>query len=469
MKNSILGFLGMFIIVVPGLSQTQQVSIPLNPGESISAVVETEDGLIIKKSDKRRDLALEFFSEDLKKVYAASIEDHKIKSNNIVSSPSGAFTYILDYTTPLTIFSKSTPSIVQVDKSGKVRRKDFEKGKSFHSKNALFADEEYFYILSSENGDQLTKKDKLEEKLVLHRIDHQNLEYKMHYVDAPAIKSRDHSFWSLAQVANQGFYIVSKTITDNQQEITLLKVNAEGQVTSENNITASLSNGFFRPGTSSAKTHSIHSINKWDFLRTTRQSGSGTVTVPIPKEGAFGGINVDRDKEEVYVFGLYGLEDYARLGSCTAGLFVHKFDQQSKLLWKLQQEAPEPLKADNWFSKLGRPIDCKSKFTVYQNGNSKYQVLLRDMVYTHDITSEGRLESAYNHKFEDWIDFGKEGLCFSSQDTHPVARYIAGKEDIIEKPWKYQAYHFRKGYVLLEEDKQEAKLLYFADPISMKK
>ena len=94
MRNSILSLLGVFTVITSVLGQTKQVSIPLNPGESISDVVETEEGLIIKKSDERRDLALEFFSEDLKKVYTASIEDHKIKSDNIVSSPSGAFTYI---------------------------------------------------------------------------------------------------------------------------------------------------------------------------------------------------------------------------------------------------------------------------------------------------------------------------------------------------------------------------------------
>ena len=457
MKILLFSYLLVLAAVVSVLAQSQQVSIPLSPGESISNVFKNEEGLIIKKSNASEDIAVDFYDKELKKIYSTSLSAEKIKTDLLVSSPSGSHTYILDLNTSQSAFGKSQAAIVQIDREGNIQRKDFEKGKKFYL-NAIFADDKHFYMLSSQKGDHLYRKDKLQEKLVLNRLDHNTLRYEEFLVDVPPIKSKDHSFWSLVQAVEDGFYVSSKTTEGPLQKIALLKIDSEGKVLVKNEITVDLSDKFPRPSSNFVKATNTYWVNSWDFAMVSKDNK----LVEAAREGAFGRLYIDETNKHIYVFGLYGpKESFTTESARTTGFFVHKLNQSGGVIWKSHQDIPAPYQNSKYFYHL-LSFNRKSTFTLENNGSSRLQIAVRDMLFNYELSPQGKLEKSDAQDFKaGWVAKEIGDVYIASQKNHLIATYLTNEGDLKKQHHKYQAYHFEKGCIVSRLEKNEFKLSLF--------
>lgn len=442
--------------------------------ELLESVDLGEGGLLIKTgknypNSKKLDWKIRYYSPELDLVYEVPIEKTQINKgfgNPIVAAPDGAYVYHFEYKGYNTTIGAKKQHVTQINKEGKVKTYEVENIKELGHIKMGFCDNTYLYFLATENGDENHPRKKSAEKLLLNKVKHSDLSSGQVALNLPELgDAGEATFWTYAGHEEGQVFLASKTIQieEGKYSYRLLTLDPDGNVIRDVTLDFSLADKHIRPSNNVKVFKGNSHASNDDFYAAVNSSSS--FAQMEARIGAFGGIKVNPKTNSIHVYGLYGSKPFKSLGSLNEGFFLHKYDFEGKLLWKVQEEFPETLTNDNAFRLHEVPFS--RAFLLKENADQSQQLhfMFKKRVYTYHITSAGEFEESYWHFFEKTAGVEEANMCFSPSLQVKSREYFQDPKKK-EKNTFYQYFTSAKGECVFEYKprKQKLDLLYFRRP-----
>jgi hypothetical protein len=316
---------------------------------------------------------------------------YDFRDNFLVASNTGSVVYQVDMKHD-DYYSKPH-FITQIGRNGAVKKFRVEASDAL-GKNlqTAFCDEQYFYYLATDGGNEGRGKKKSSEKLVLNRFDAKDFSGKRFVLDLPAIADDDHHiFWTYAgQTATEKFLVSKNLDPDNGKAIfTLAAFNADGKVTRTFVIDLKLEGKYIRPAYQvKSPVTNFYQCANLDYRIT--QPGGASYTVTEPTNGGFSHIVFDAASGSFFVFGLTGPKPFKK-GAEYDGFYIYRYDTQGALQWKLQQAASKELTDEKYFRTQAFPGYRNICLQVLPNDIINFSIQFKKTLFSHAITAGGKV------------------------------------------------------------------------------
>jgi hypothetical protein len=368
-----------------------------------------ERGLIIKTGNARfpgkRDYNLFYYTAKGDLLWQKTFKSNTqaLQTDHItVASPDGSMVYHIE----LDRFRQHKQHLTQINRKGAVKELEIDKkvemGENLIS---VFCDESYLYYLTSENGNELSNKKKMKEKLILNRFSHTDWSYKKTVLAMPSlVDGKFSTFWTFAGQWGKVKYLLSKTMNTEvrQQQFALAMIDRDGNILGKIDLDFDTGNEWVRPAVSIGMNESqfLHNgyINLLDinfseggYISSPATPNSSLHTPPSMRSGSLGYLQLDAANEAVYIYGLLGPRPFRKVVPGYTGFYIYKFGLDGKVLWKRLNAATQELLDEKFYTIHGLPHnrnislfvreDQKSTFSIsfYRNMSAKKRIYLFDM------------------------------------------------------------------------------------------
>jgi hypothetical protein len=314
------------------------------------------------------------------------------RRNFMVASNSGSWVYNVEMK-PDDI-NKKDQYITQVSADGKTRKFTIEGRPALgNALQTVFCDDQYFYYLTTENGDEMSAKKKVSEKLILNRFDARDFSYKRFELKLPPVEPSDYaSFWSFIGQTETEKLLVSKKIDLDADRIrfTIGAFDGEGKITRIFQIEPQLDNKFIRPSTHiKSPVTNYHQQAEFDYSPK-KMPGAYYATVNA-HEVSFGTITFDPNTQRFFVLGLTGPKPFTKVGAVQDGFYVMRFDLKGSLDWKLQALAPKTLMSEGAFRVHATPGYRYIYLKNNVDGSLQFYIQVKKIRFGWPISEDGKL------------------------------------------------------------------------------
>lgn len=336
----------------------------------------------------------------------SSETSYDIDQNYTVSTPTGSLIYVVDYKND--DYHQKPHYVTQFTKSGEMKSFKIDPSDDLgYSFQTAFCDEEYFYMLATDNGWEQREKKKESEKLIFNRFDSKTFQYKRVVLDLPVVESGDHTaFWTfVGQNATEKF-LVSKNINYEAEApvITVAAFDKEGKVTRTWKMETKLNNlAFLRPAVNIRASGTLyHQVANFDYFIVQSKSGATGITYNEPRNdySAFTSVAYDELNDAFYVFGLFGPKPFKKIGANYDGFYIYKYDSKGTSIWKLQQKAPPTLANYGPFKVHSTPAGRFISLRFGGDNSLNFSVQSRKLLATFVINAEGKVvRSVFDNNF----------------------------------------------------------------------
>jgi len=454
-----------------------------------------ESGLIIKTGNARfqgkRDYNMLFYTAQGDLLWKKSFKSNTqaLQTDHItVASPDGSVVYHIE----LDRFRQHKQHLTQINRKGAVKvleiDKKVEMGENLIS---VFCDEKYLYYLASENGNELSEKKKLTEKLILNRFSHADWSYKKAVLAMPTLIDGEFStFWTFAGQQGKVKYLVSKTINPEvtQQQFDLVTIDPDGNVIGKSNLSFDTGNEWVRPavseslGENSNLHNGFHNLLDVNFeysssIHSSTWKAPGIAAGPSVNTGSvqnsarmmtgsFGYLQLDIPNNAIYISGLLGPRPVRKIAPGFGGFYLYKFDLSGKVLWKLIHPGTKELLDEKFYTTHGRAHDRKIAFFASADQKSTFGIsFYRNMsakkrVYLFDMDEKGQVE---RNRVNSEDESGEWESSLTPTLTARTKDYLSKKMKGNEKDFTSFTFLNKEGELLLLMDEKNRKMnvLYF--------
>lgn len=318
---------------------------------------------------------------------------------------------------------------------------------------AAFCDEEFLYYITSESGNEMHKKKKQTEKLVLNRFDNKDFRHQKFLLSTPNLLNEHSTFWSYLGQANQEKFFLSKTIDPKIPKVYLnvMVFNKEGKALRKFEIDFEPREKFIRPVYlfNDEENLSYQAINFDHYFMP--PTPPMTTSSTIITSGGFAGFIFDEKSKSFYLYGLLGPKPFKKVGSTYDGYYISKYDIDGNLKWNMEEPVAKDLADDKYFKVHARPVDRNISLRFSPNGNLNLVISGKEIDYNHIISSEGKLLGVKNTGF----------LYNSPNQDLKSEKYQESIDSRKQRKLFYKHYLMENGEVLLKSKKNGYSLLFF--------
>jgi hypothetical protein len=370
-----------------------------------------EAGFVYSFPDnKKKKTSIKYFSTDLEVIWEKEAEakyslkrgddsygtHYDMSESFLVATPSNSLIYYVEWS-PGNLYQKPFYA-TQLTKAGDVKKFTVNGRDDFgYMPQASFCDEEYFYILSTDEGRQQHDKKKATEKLILNRFDAKTFGYKKIILDVPPVEAGDNTtYWVYAGQNATEKFLVSKKIDyeANKAVITCVAFDNEGKITRTFNIEPDLKDSFFRPARNIYdRNRSFHQVANLDYTTVESKSSATGIVYTLPKidYSAFTNVVYDDKTDAFYVFGLMGPKTFTKMASVYNGYYVIKYDPKGTLVWQALEKAPKTLADYGAFRIHSTPELRNIGFRIGNDRSFNFMVQTKKLLALFALDADGKI------------------------------------------------------------------------------
>jgi hypothetical protein len=315
-----------------------------------------------------------YFSKEGKLVWKNSVDE----DNHLLVSPDNSTLYCVKINEKF--YSKKT-KIRKIDVSSNKETTYEIEGKQEFGKSLqnILCDNNYLYLVATQEGDELHDRKKVNEKLLLNRFDAQTFSYTRFVIDTPPIEEgEENSFWSfIGQKEDVKFFCSKQASTDlNTFNFNIIGILSSGAITSKVSFSSKLlNNKFRRPAINFAnQSNDVYNFKTIDygekFIRDTGGGMVSTYTKVISFKTAFSQITYDNVTNSFLVYGLFGDNPFEKIGRIGySGLYLGSFDMNGQKIWYINHPTNTlvdnaNLRVDDRYIRLFKTYDAKIGLNV---------------------------------------------------------------------------------------------------------
>ena len=442
---------------------------------------------------KNKDLRLIYYDAKGNRQWEKPIENHYGPSGTVIliTSPSGQVTYAIEMkgeeASNTLEFNGKTHYITRITREGQVKTMDMKGKKEFgKSLQAIFCDDAYLYYLASENGWEINKKKKAEERLILNRFDRNTLKWEQFYFKLPPLKAlEDATFWHfLGQAGNQNYLIATRYGRETGENFAdILKFNNQAEITEKFSIDFSLEGKYNRPASAlSIPRQRWTNMVDMAFGRTvmwSRNIANGSFSPALPANpdganmvttsatpllpGAFGYWHLDSEHNYLYNYGLLGPKPFKSVGPVYEGFYIRKYDLKGNLIWKVAHTDVPELLDEKQFKVHRKPYERQINLKVLADETLNFSAHVPAKLFSFEITPDGRVEDDLVIKEKERMP--ANNMVQNSSRKLKSEAYVkanpVGKKD---KFTTYSNFYSSVGEILMKFDARNAQIdiLYFS-------
>jgi hypothetical protein len=312
--------------------------------DDVSTIEYFKEGRIVWKAQADKEYSRKSLVE------GRNLTAYDKRLNFMVGSNNGAWVYNVELKPDA--IDKKDHYVTQVSLDGTVKKFTIEAREEFGKQlQTAFCDDQYFYYLITEEGDELGSKKKASEKLILNRFDARDFTYNRYALNLPAVEPGDNNtFWSFLGQTETEKLLVSKHIDYENEKIvfTIVAFDNNGNIVRTFKIEPTLDKKFIRPSNHiKSPLTNFHQQAEFDYYPKVTQ-GSSYATVSAT-ESSFGNIIFDQESQRFFVFGLTGPKPFKKIGPVQDGFYVIAYNIKGTLDWQLQVPAPSQLMSEDFF------------------------------------------------------------------------------------------------------------------------
>jgi len=455
-----------------------------------------KSGSIIKTGNARfqgkRDYVLHFYTAEGELVWEKKVETETqaFKTQNItIATPDGSIVYNIEVDDSR--LAKYKQYLTQITRTGVAKKMEIDKPEMGKSLLSIFCDENYLYYLCSENGNELHKKKKVTEKLILNRFSHASLTHKKMELAMPAITDGELStFWTLAGQNGKIKYLTSKVINpkEAQQKFHLVSIDPEGNIVNRTSIDFDTKEKWVRPAVSESLGESkvLHngSYNLVDvnfenstYVQTSTFKAPGAGASPalttssvsesaIMMNGSFSYLHLDAVNDALYIYGLLGPRPVRKVAPGFNGFYVYKYNLAGRAIWKLVDPGSKDLLDEKFYTTHGMAHHRNIGLFLKRDQNATFSISFyrnrsaTKRLYLFEIDTKGQLintRSSGNDDSGEWSSALSQTISSKSKD------YLNKKMKENGKDLTPMFFPSEVGEMLLILDQKNRKLnvLYF--------
>jgi len=485
------------------ISYAQDKVIQLDlPENYISVFVDSfwEDGILLRATaflEPGEPTIIHYFSADLEETWEAKpkpITQGINRLNGFTVSPGVKYVFQLTSVDPLSRKNPSVLHITRIDHGEITKHKKTIKGLSYWQ--MALCDDQYLYILTTENGWEYDKKKKGQEKMHLHRFDQNNFSYKDILLDLPSIDDpKNASYWEYLTHYNGEIYLLSKVFNFQTEEYSyhIISVSSEGKILSDVNIKPDINAPYHvQPSFNIKYLPGVHGdfdflSNGYDVEKRQASVSSKLISLSLsvemtttsnyptcdcnykPLVGSFGNVMIDKKNNAMYIYGLYGPKPYYKLSHTYSGFFIQKYDLKGKLIWKNTYKVSKELAGNKYFKIHGIPHNRVIDFHIMAKQNLDLEIFIDpqfDPPESHHnyINADGDLINTKKVEHQNLFEGFKFPLENCYEEKFPdLCAYLDGLSTAEKKDLRFKIINSSPGKILLQQSKEDntVKLLYF--------
>lgn len=450
-----------FFVAQVAFAQDKKISLE-GYGYIKSQMLVGESGLALAVDGEKKKVNLKFFDTDLDLVWQKEVDakyssktradfsSYDMTQGFLVSSPSGSVVYYLEFDTD--DYYQKDHYVSQITKAGDLKKFTIKGREELgYSPQTVLCDDQYFYILATEEGFEANEKKKDRDKLILNRFDATTFAYKKVVLDLPVVESGGHTtFWSfLGQSATEKF-LYSKNVNSekNQVVFSFAAFDQDGKITHTWKVEPDLKGTFFRPTKSIADPRrSFHQIANLDYVIVMSKSGATGMSYPEPRldYNAFSNAAYDEATDSFYIFGLSGPKEFKKVASVYDGFYVLKYDSQGALQWQTNQKAPKQLADYGAFRVHSTPGQRNVTFRFAKDNSLNFSVQTKKLLATFVLDAQGKVvRTLYDNDFIEPSPAVYQTAVSTKTDVY--IKKSSGKK----RPPSYERYVLTDREILLE-------------------
>lgn len=442
---------------------------------------------------RNKDRRLVYYDAKANQQWEVPIKNQYGQSGKVmmVTSPSGNVIYTIEIKelgkTDFLGFDGKTHYITQVTREGEVQKMELQGKKEFgKSLQAIFCDDSYLYCLASENGWEITKKKKAKERLILNRFDRNTLKWKSFYFELPPLKElEDATFWHfLGQAQDQNYLISTRHVKETGENFAeILKFDNKAEITEKLSINFSLEGKYNRPATALSMPRqrwvNVADMAFGNTITRTIHTGPEGFRAPSPGNpsgrphemtssstpllaGAFGYWHLDSEHNYLYNYGLLGPKPFKTVGPIYDGFYIHKYDLEGNLIWKVAHKDVPELLDEKKFKIHGMPYGRQINLKVLPDETLNFSAHVPKKLFSFEVTPDGRVGDDIVIKEKERMPVNNMVQNSSRQlkSEAYVKANTAGKTD---KFTTYSNFYSSIGEILVKFDAKNGKMdfLYF--------
>ncbi|MBK6263694.1 hypothetical protein JKA74_01500 [Marivirga sp. S37H4] len=349
-KSTLLMLLGLLLFFK--LSAQDVERIKLNAEGRLLKTLPVENGVVFI-TIKGMDIKITRYSNSFEKEWSKDLDvayrDTSIPLIETVTTPSGKFLFTTQVHSKG--YHNKTHYINKLDSEGKQTKFEIE-GRDELGKElqAIFCNDDYFYYLATDNGDQKHDRKKRDEKLILNSFGADDFSYSRKILDLPPVEGEEQIFWEFIGHTDSEFYVASKKVDyrENFSEVTIITFDNKGNRQRSFKLNVNLENAYIRPARLDKTRHRIFSDQ--ENLDYTINPQNGSI---YPTWGGFTGVYFGGD--HIYLYGLLGPDKFKKVAAKYEGAYVIKYDLKGELVWKKELTDNADLINNKKFNKHNTP------------------------------------------------------------------------------------------------------------------
>ncbi|GAA5021142.1 hypothetical protein GCM10011506_03320 [Marivirga lumbricoides] len=329
-KKSLILCIYCFLILFNGVAQDVE-KIELNEEGRLLATLPMGKGIAFVINHKN-EIKVINYSDNFSKEWSAKIEqEYKDFTQPVIetiTSPSGNYLYTVQIAS--NGYHNKTHYISKIDSEGKLTQYEIEGRDEFGKElQTIFCNDNNFYYLATDNGNQNHDKKKRDEKLILNTFNKDNFSHSRKLLDLPAVEGEKEIFWEFIGLNDSEFFLASKKVDEekNISEVNVISFDAKGNKKENFTLNVKLDNAFIRP----TRLDKIHAriFSDQANLDYTVNNQSRAI---YPTYGGFTGIYFEGN--HIYLYGLMGPGKFKKIAAKYEGAYVIKYDLKGNQIWK---------------------------------------------------------------------------------------------------------------------------------------
>ncbi len=388
-----------------------------------------------------------------------------------IASPTGNSVYFVEFN--MDILSKPF-YVTQFAGEGEPKQFKLEGNKGYgESLQYIFCDDDNLYLLVTAEGEELHKKKKAAEQLILNRFSRKDMAWSKHIFKLPPIKDLEYaSYWHFLGQSGKDKYLVSKYVNyeTNEMQADLLVFDEQANITRRMTLKPEVKERHVRPaysphmpsyGEMEVTNHGFGSIISYP-TRTPGNTSNGQFGVMSSSPGpaqpaAFNHWQLDATHKCLYTYGLLGQKPYKKLGALYDGFYVQKYDLQGNKIWEVQRTGVEELVEVKKFNVHASPVQREIHLAVLPGESLNFSIYTWRNLFTYEISATGELVNS-RKTAKTWK---KIGPVLSENYTTKTSEVIEKSGDTLYK----MSMHFLTpdGEIVIATDfeKNDMNLYYF--------
>lgn len=321
---------------------------------------------------------------------AYNLTSYDKRYNFMVCSNSGSWVYNVEIK-PDDIYGKDH-FITQIGSDGIVKnftiKAHEELGKALQT---TFCDEQYFFQLTTDDGNEMAKKKKAQEKLIMNRFSAKDFSYKRIVLDLPPVSEGNNStFWSFLGQTETEKFLVKKDVNVDAEKIilTIAAIDSEGTIKRTFTIEPKLEKKFIRASNAiKSPISNFHQQSEFDYY----PKKSGSWMVAETTSGAYANILFDPITQHFFVYGLFGPKPFTVLAPVQDGFYVMKYDQNGVRQWQTQQAAPTDLMGEGFFKVHATPGFRNLYLKIMSDHSLAFYIQFKKTRYSWGLSEAGKV------------------------------------------------------------------------------